>query len=128
MLRCSMDSRQIFSKLISFCEQLIAVCVLTMAIVGPMINHGSNQATSQLRIETMDKNTHIGQIAIIEAQIKDLTKERDALRIQAVVEGYATWSVTIRMSAPSLSWWKENRPTVWQKYAKQSTVKKFTVA
>jgi hypothetical protein len=76
----------------------------------------------------MAKNTHLGQIAIIEAQIKDLTKERDALRIQAVVEGYATWSVTIRMSAPSLSWWKENRPTVWQKYAKQSTVKKFTVA
>ena len=76
----------------------------------------------------MDKNTHLGQIAVIEAQIKDLTKERDALRIQAVAEGHATWNVTIRMSAPSLSWWKENRPTVWQKYAKQSTVKKFTVA
>ena len=76
----------------------------------------------------MDKNTHLGQIAIIDAQIKDLTKERDALRIQAVAEGYATWTVTVRMGAPSLSWWKENRPTVWQKYAKQSTVKKFTVA
>ena len=49
MLRCSGILGQIFSELISFCGQLIAVCMLTMAIVGPMINHGSNQATSQLR-------------------------------------------------------------------------------
>jgi hypothetical protein len=32
------------------------------------------------------------------------------------------------MGAPSLTWWKENRPTVWKKYAKPTQVKKFTVA
>ena len=76
----------------------------------------------------MDKNTHLGKIAVIDAQIKDLTKNRDALRIDAVKQGYAVWDVTIRMSAPTLSWWKENRPSVWKKYAKSSTVKKFVVA
>ena len=42
--------------------------------------------------------------------------------------GWAMWTYTIRQSAPSLAWWKENRPTVWQKYAKETTVKKFTIA
>jgi len=31
------------------------------------------------------------------------------------------------VSAPSLKWWKENRPTVWQKYATTSQVKKFSI-
>jgi hypothetical protein len=78
--------------------------------------------------KTMDKNTHLGQLAVIDAQIKDLTKERDALRIEAVKQGFAVWDVTVRMSAPTLSWWKENRPTVWKKYAKSSTVKRFVIA
>jgi hypothetical protein len=74
------------------------------------------------------KATQLGRIAEIEAQIKVLTKERDELRADSVAFGYARWEYTVRMSAPSLAWWKENRPTVWQKYAKETTVKKFTIA
>lgn len=76
----------------------------------------------------MTKGQTLGQIAILEAQIKELTKERDQLRADAVANGWATWTYTVRMSAPSLAWWKENRPTVWRKYAKETTVKKFTPA
>ena len=76
----------------------------------------------------MEKQTTIGRIAEIEAQIKTLTKERDALRDDAVANGWATWEYTVRMTAPSLEWWKTNRPTVWQKYAKTTQVKKFTLA
>ena len=75
----------------------------------------------------MTKEKTLGQIAAIEAQIKQLTKERDHLRGAAIAEGWATWEYTVRMGAPSLAWWKENRPTVWQKYAKPTQVKKFTV-
>lgn len=71
------------------------------------------------------KATHLGRIAEIEAQIKTLTKERDELRADSVSFGYARWEYTVRMSAPSLAWWKENRPSVWHKYAKQTRVKKF---
>jgi sugar (pentulose or hexulose) kinase len=75
----------------------------------------------------MDKKTTIAEIAMIEAEIKALTKKRDELRNEAVTNGWATWEYTVRMSAPSLAWWKENRPTVWQKYAKPTQVKKFTL-
>ena len=71
------------------------------------------------------KATQLGRIAEIEAQIKSLTKERDELRADSVAFGYARWEYTVRMSAPSLAWWKENRPSVWHKYAKQTRVKKF---
>jgi len=74
------------------------------------------------------KATQLGRIAEIEAQIKVLTKERDDLRADSVAFGYARWDYTIRQSAPSLAWWKENRPTVWQKYVKETKVKKFTIA
>jgi hypothetical protein len=83
---------------------------------------------SQQRKETMTKQETLGRIAELEAQIKADTKERDALRLDAVSNGWATWTFTVRMGAPSLAWWKENRPTVWRKYAKETTVKKFTVA
>ena len=76
----------------------------------------------------MTKEQTLGQIATIEAQIKQLTKERDQLRGAAIAEGWATWTYTVRLGAPSLAWWKENRPTVWQKYATPTQVKKFTVA
>lgn len=76
----------------------------------------------------MDKEQTLGQIAAIEAQIKELTAQRDELRNEAVINGYAKWTYTIRQSAPSLAWWKENRPTVWQKYATETKVKRFTVA
>ena len=76
----------------------------------------------------MTKQETLGQIAELEAQIKAATKERDALRLEAVTNGWARWDYTIRQSAPSLAWWKENRPTVWQKYAKETSVKKFTIA
>ena len=75
----------------------------------------------------MDKLETLGRIAQNEAQIKELTKERDALRDIAVKNGWAQWTFTVRVSAPSLKWWKENRPTVWQKYATTSQVKKFSV-
>ena len=74
----------------------------------------------------MNKIETLGQIAEIEAKIKDLTTQRDELRTDAIMNGWATWTYTVRMQAPSLAWWKENRPTVWQKYATQTTVKKFT--
>ena len=76
----------------------------------------------------MDKIETLGRIAELEAQIKTATKERDALRVASVANGWATWAYTVRMSAPSLAWWKENRPSVWRKYAKTTQVKKFTVA
>jgi sugar (pentulose or hexulose) kinase len=76
----------------------------------------------------MNKEQTLGQIAAIEAQIKELTAQRDALRNEAVINGYAVWTYTVRQSAPSLAWWKENRPTVWQKYATETKVKRFTVA
>ena len=73
----------------------------------------------------MDRNTLLGQLAVTEAQIKDLTKQRDAMRLEAVAKGWATWTYTVRMGAPSLAWWKENRPTVWKKYATTTNVKRF---
>ena len=79
-------------------------------------------------IRAMDAGIHLGKITALDVEIKALTKERDAMRIEAVTQGYAVWDVTIRMSAPSLTWWKENRPTVWKKYAKASTVKRFVPA
>ena len=74
------------------------------------------------------KTDALGAITVIDAQIKDLTKQRDAMRIEAVTQGYAVWDVTVRMSAPTLTWWKENRPSVWKKHAKASTVKRFVPA
>lgn len=58
----------------------------------------------------MDKNTHLGQLAVIDAQIKDLTKERDAMRIEAVKQGFAVWNVVLPSTkAPSKQWWEEHR-------------------
>ena len=74
---------------------------------------------------SITKANQLGRIAELEAQIKTLTKERDALRADSVSFGYARWEYTVRMSAPSLAWWKGNRPTVWRKYAKETRVKKF---
>ena len=71
------------------------------------------------KLETLDK------ISKIEAKIKKLGKERDELRAQAVTNGWAHWTYTIRMTAPSLQWWKENRPRTWEKYATANKVKKF---
>ena len=71
------------------------------------------------KLETLDK------ISKIEAKIKKLGKERDELRAQAITNGWAHWTYTIRMTAPSLQWWKENRPRTWEKYATANKVKKF---
>jgi sugar (pentulose or hexulose) kinase len=76
----------------------------------------------------MNREETLGQIATLEAQIKELTAQRNTLRDEAIMNGWATWTYTVRMQAPSLAWWKENRPTVWQKYATQTAVKKFTIA
>ena len=64
--------------------------------------------------------------AKIEAKIAKLTKQRNELRIEAIEQGYAHYVTTYRTLAPNLTWWKENRPTVWQQYAKESKVNKFT--
>lgn len=76
---------------------------------------------------TMEKTETLGRIATVEAQIKALTTERDALREYAIENGWATWTYTVRMSAPSLAWWKEHRPATWEKHAKATQVKKFTL-
>ena len=67
----------------------------------------------------------LGRIAQIEGQIKELTAERDELRTAAVTQGWARWEVTVTTRAPSLAWWKENRPTVWEKYAQKSNTRRF---
>ncbi len=67
----------------------------------------------------------LGRIAQIEGQIKELTAERDELRAEAVTQGWARWEVTVTTRAPSLAWWKENRPTVWEKYAQKSNTRRF---
>ena len=53
----------------------------------------------------------LGRIAAIEVRIKELQKQRDALRTQAVTEGHATWNNDGPLSnkAPSMEWWKEHR-------------------
>ncbi len=66
------------------------------------------------------------KIAKIEAKIAKLTKQRNELRVEAIEQGYAHYVTTYRTLAPNLQWWKENRPTVWQQYAKESKVNKFT--
>jgi len=67
----------------------------------------------------------LGRIAQIEATVKELTAARDELRAEAVVQGWARWDVTVTTRAPSLAWWKENRPTVWEKYAQKSNTRRF---
>jgi len=67
----------------------------------------------------------LGRIAQIEATVKELTAERDELRAEAVTQGWARWEVTVTTRAPSLAWWKENRPTVWEKYAQKSNTRRF---
>ena len=67
----------------------------------------------------------LGRIAQIEATVKELTAERDELRAEAVTQGWARWVVTVTTRAPSLAWWKENRPTVWEKYAQKSNTRRF---
>ena len=71
------------------------------------------------KLETLDK------ISKLEARIKKLGKEREELRAQAVTNGWARWTFTVRMTAPNLQWWKENKPRTWEKYATMNKVKKF---
>ena len=66
------------------------------------------------------------QIEKIEAKITKLNAQKAALRSEAVETGFAEYVVTVRTLAPNLTWWKENRPTVWERYAKESKVNKFT--
>ena len=76
----------------------------------------------------MNKQETLGKIAALDAEIKAKTKERDQLRLDAIKNGYATWTYTVRMNAPSLAWWKEHRPATWEKYATAKDVKHFTPA
>ena len=75
----------------------------------------------------MTKEKTLGEIAAIEAQIRSLTKERNELREKAVTKGWAMWTFTVRQTAPSLAWWKEHRPSTWQKHVKSTEVKRFEI-
>jgi len=75
----------------------------------------------------MNKQETLGRIAELEAQIKADTAERDQLRLDAVANGWAKWTVSIRVNVPNLQWWKENKPRSWKNYCKSKPVKKFTV-
>ena len=74
----------------------------------------------------MNKVETLGRIAEVEAQIKELGAEREALRLEAVKNGWARWEVKISLRAPSLAWWKEHRPATWEKHAIPTKSKKFT--
>ena len=76
---------------------------------------------------SITKEKQLGRLAEVEAQIKELQKERDELRQDCVEFGWATWKYKVRLSAPSLAWWKEHRPASWQKHANPVTVKTFKV-
>ena len=52
--------------------------------------------------------------------------KKETTTVSAIEQGYAQYVTTYRTLAPNLQWWKENRPTVWQQYAKESKVNKFT--
>jgi hypothetical protein len=75
----------------------------------------------------MTKYETLGQIADIEAQIKELQGKRDQLRLDAVANGWAIWSVSIRTTVPNLQWWKENKPRSWKNYCKNTATKRFTI-
>ena len=75
----------------------------------------------------MNKQETLGRIAELEAQMKADKAERDQLRLDAVANGWAKWTVSIRVNVPNLQWWKENKPRSWKQYCKNSTTKKFTV-
>ena len=75
----------------------------------------------------MNKQETLGRIAELEAQMKADKAERDQLRLDAVANGWAKWTVSIRMNVPNLDWWKENKPRSWKQYCKGKPTKKFTV-
>ena len=65
------------------------------------------------------------QLAIVEAKIKKLQAQQKALRAEAIEGGFAYYVQTIRNTAPSLTWWKEQHPKTWQRYAKETKVNTF---
>ena len=71
-------------------------------------------------------NPQRAQIEMLDGQIKKLTEMRDGLKKDAVKKGFAFYNETMRDRAPSVKWWKENRPTVWKKHAVRGVVKSFT--
>ena len=75
----------------------------------------------------MNKQETLGRIAELEAQMKADKAERDQLRLDAVANGWAIWSVSIRTHVPNLQWWKENKPRSWQKYCTNKPVNNFKV-
>jgi hypothetical protein len=66
------------------------------------------------------------EIAKLEAKIKQLTKQRDALRVEAVEAGVAAWVETSRTYTPNLDWWKAEHPKTWHRYMRHGTAKNFT--
>jgi sugar (pentulose or hexulose) kinase len=73
------------------------------------------------------------QLAVVDAKIKKLQAQmsrrltrQQILRAEAVEGGFAYYVETIRNTAPSLTWWKEQHPKTWMRYAKEGKVKHFT--
>ena len=66
------------------------------------------------------------KIAAIEAKIKILTKQRDQLRLEAIEAGVAQWVEVSRTYTPNLTWWQQQHPKTWQRYAHTGRVKNFT--
>jgi|TARA_B100000902_G_C27020723_1_gene769409 hypothetical protein len=75
----------------------------------------------------MTKRNLITELAEVETGIKLLQKKREALREEAIMKGWAMWKITISQRAPSLAWWKEHRPSTWQKHVKSTEVKRFEI-
>ena len=66
------------------------------------------------------------KLQAIDKKIAKLNKQKTALRAEAIELDFAYYVQTTRDIAPNLSWWKENRPKSWQRFASTTTVNKFT--
>ena len=66
------------------------------------------------------------QLSVVDAKIKKLQAQQKMLRAEAIEGGFAYYVETIRNTAPSLTWWKEQHPKTWMRYAKEGKVKHFT--
>jgi hypothetical protein len=66
------------------------------------------------------------KLQAIDKKIAKLNKQKAALRAEAIELDFAYYVQTTRDIAPNLSWWKENRPQSWQRFASTTTVNKFT--
>ena len=71
------------------------------------------------------KATTLGRIANVEAQIKELTKQRNELRERAILNGWAMWEFSCdglkTNKAPDMKWWKEHRGSSFNRLCENSS-------